>query len=615
MLDSIFLKNKLKTFLQNNSNRKKVVFITDHKKIKALADVIKSCLSYFGSNTIIICFQSRIPEEFNSFINIVKISEDYLAYKDYLEIDKYVFKDISKNWDEEVAKIYKNIFIYRNVELAKIAEYNFQLFLLVKIKALIVMNRAIKKENYKAAFIIDSNNELSHLDELLQRKYHISTDLVSLKKKESFIDIIRRIISSWILCSLDNTASLFIRKQKQAKLIDARLYYQLNPKNKSNFILAPFERGVRLRLKCLFKNTGYIAFTLGNKKLRKSNILPKKTETIDVKFLKKKFTFKDINYWELVEDKIGTLIGCDFARYRKNIDVLFNTQNTHQIKSIILRNDVKELEKTIVVSSKKMNASTLVIQHGMLAEPNGHDIIYADKVAVWGPYAALWYKQFGNDINKITIVGNPNFDEICEYKNLGNDDDDFFKKLDLNKKRRLVTLIAPCTDVLKFSSFVTDDITRCLIRDVVKAIKSIGNLNLVVKLHPNDNLRSFAQLITRKDRSFMCIIDKTDLHELIKFSDLIITRDSTVALEAILMRKPIVIINLNKRPDLVPYVAKNVALGAYYNEDIISVINKALNDEEAKRKMDIAREDFISNFLYRTDSKSKERSLQLIENY
>ena len=80
------------------------------------------------------------------------------------------------------------------------------------------------------------------------------------------------------------------------------------------------------------------------------------------------------------------------------------------------------------------------------------------------------------------------------------------------------------------------------------------------------------------------------------------------------MEKPIVVINLSKRPDLIQFVENDVAVGAYRPDDIKGVIKESLYNEDIKRKMRLARKDFISDSAYKVDGKTTERILGLIDN-
>ena len=170
-------------------------------------------------------------------------------------------------------------------------------------------------------------------------------------------------------------------------------------------------------------------------------------------------------------------------------------------------------------------------------------------------------------------------------------------------------------ETLKLSSFSTDDETAYLIESVIEAVRSIGDIGLVVKLHPNQRVRDFAQLLRKEDKNVATLIDKTDLNELLESSDLIVAKNSTVVMEAVLMGKPVVIVNLGKRPNLMPYAESNVAIAVRRPEDITCALKKALHDEDAKEKMQKMRGNFIDNFLYKADGKARERVLKLIEDF
>ncbi|UCD55380.1 MAG: CDP-glycerol glycerophosphotransferase family protein [Candidatus Omnitrophota bacterium] len=612
----IFLKNRLIRFLKKNASQKKVIIINNYDKTDVLAEAIRHSLAYFGTNTNILCFKSRIPEEFSAFQDKITLSEDYPAYEDYLKIDDYVFNSISKNWDGGVKEKFKDTFIYRGIELARIAEYDLQLFLVPRIKALIVVGRAMKKEDYKAAFIIDCNNEFGNFDKLLQQHYRVPTDYLKIHEKCALQDVIRRRMSSVLSSLTDIIAPLFIpiiQRKKEAKFIDARLFYQLGAKKPDNFLLIPFEKGLKLRLRSLFQNGGYIPFNLVSdvEKKRKNDL-----KKFDVRNLENRFVFEDMPYWEVVEDKIKTLIYRDFAKFRKNIDILAGAHKRYNIKSIILKNDVKTLAKTMVLSSKRLNIPTLVIQHGILAEPNGHDLILADKVAVWGNRAVRWYKNFGNDSNKMVVTGNHTLNKASHYMDL-NENKSFLKQLGIIKKGHVVTFFTTSGGgTSRLSAFENHDISFNLIRDMIKAVRSIGNTNLIIKLHPNESIRTFAKLLNRESRTTMVIKDSIDTRKLMAISDLVVIGGggSTLGLEAIMMKKPLIVINLYKRQDLVPYVEKNVAIGAYTRDDIERAIKNGLYDDNVKSKMDSARDDFINDFVYKADGKAGERIVKLIEN-
>ncbi len=616
MKEQIFLKDKLVQFLKSNTSKKIAIIVNSHDKLAVIAPVLRQILNDNKLDVGIVCFKSRVPEEFKLFEDKVKISEDYLSREDYFNIDTYVFDELSKDWDREAKVKFKDAFVSHDIELSRIVEYDLQLFLLARIKALAIIDRVIKKENYTAVFIIDTNGELLLFDKLFTKNYGIPFKLVEIRVRKDVGSIIKSIFVSFLQNSIDFAAGCFIFRKKQIKLIDARLYYYSDLKNQRDFVLAPFEAGLKLRIKCFLKNSGYVPFKLNSRRFAFFNFSSRVCSDFNINCIKKHFIFENIDYWEIVENKIMDILKNDFKRIRQNITTFVNFAKRYEINNVILRNDVKELEKTIVFAAKNFDISTLVIQHGLLIEPNGNNYLFADKIAAWGNFTADWYGQFGNDIKKIIMTGSLNSDKIFDWLRHSKDDNCkvFLEEIGLNKRQRVVSLFTTGISMLKLSSFTTDDMTENLIRDVLRAVKSIGGLNLIIKLHPNEDLKNFERVVKNEDKTCITMLAKTDLYRLIQISDLVVTIDSTVALEALMIGKPLVAINLSKRPYLAPYIERNVALGAFSKDQIENTIELALYNEDVKRKMQMARESFLDYVIYKFDGNAKNRITNLIEN-
>jgi len=624
--------SRLKEFLKKNTSKKKAIIVNSHNRLEELSGLIGDAGIHLKGNTEILLFKSRIPNQFGHLGLNLKISEDYLTSGDYKEIDDYIYGSVTKNWDSEIGKEENLTFTHRGIALARIAEYDFQLFLISRIKALTVIDRALAKEGYEAVFILDSNDELENFDELLQQHYRIPCDLISMKEKWTFVKAARRRLASFSAGLFDffAGAALFVQQNKifkkktasdrATKLIDARLFYQLEEGDRQGVLLAPFERGRGLRLECLRKRRPYLGFEVRDGVFRRpltEGLLAKpldlrKNILFDHPKLKSAFVFRNIPYWTLIKNRIRELILVDFPRYRKNVDLFFNIPN---IKSVILRNDIKELEKTVVLSARIKKIPSLVIQHGITAEPNGHGTIFADKIAVWGDYAFSWYRHFGNDAERIIKIGNPIFDPTSGSFNREGRDKDTIGKLGIERKERVIALIMPSPEIVRFSAYETDDISYILLEETAKAVKSVGDINLIVKLHPNENIRDFIKLVDEKDRKIIKIIDKIDIRELIKISDLVIITETTVGLEAIAMGKPVLMINLTKRESLIPYVENGVAAGIHDTGEIENAIKRVLDDKGAKGDMNLKREGFVNHFLYLHDGNARKRASELIKKF
>jgi UDP-N-acetylglucosamine 2-epimerase len=92
--------------------------------------------------------------------------------------------------------------------------------------------------------------------------------------------------------------------------------------------------------------------------------------------------------------------------------------------------------------------------------------------------------------------------------------------------------------------------------------------------------------------------------------DLMITRGSTTGMEAVALNKPVIVLDLTHKSDVIGYVKEGVALGVYKAEDLKPTIEKLLRDDSEIAKN---RERYIEKYLYKVDGKATERVVNVIE--
>ena len=286
------LKNKLRIFLKDESSSNRLIVVNSYDKMNLIADVLNDVVEKDDSATKILCFKSKVPESIKGFLGRTEISEDYLDMGDYEKIDKYVFEEVSKNWHKKIRKEYKDIFLHRDIELSNIAEYNFQTFLIPRIKALTVLQKVFDRKKYDNIFLIDSNGELNNFDKLIKKLYGAQAFYFEINEKVFVKDLVRKYFASFLTFLLDAFSSFLGYTNKETKLIDARLFNQLNPKEKNSFALAPLEKGFVLRAKCLLKKYFYIAFDVNEAKRGTIG----RPQNFNIEALKNQFIFEDIHY-------------------------------------------------------------------------------------------------------------------------------------------------------------------------------------------------------------------------------------------------------------------------------------------------------------------------------
>lgn len=611
MRESASVKDSLGRFLIENRNAKKAVIINSRCDLDLLAGILKEA-SGAGAAFDTVLFKSEVPPEFDRMPGKVSVSDDYLSASDCERIDSHVFEDISKNWDADAAAKRKDIFEYRGIMLARLMEYDFELFLLPRVKALKIFDNIMKREMYEAVCIIDANDELEGYDLLIEGLYGIPAALKRAGSAKHPAGILKRRAAEALSCLLDAVARLPVYGKTSGVLMDARLYFQIEPRGRHEILPAPLEKGLCVRLKAV-RSTGVYFALMISPSARGKLFFGNRRGLFNTEELRSRFVFEGLSYWPLVRKRVDALIREDFSRLRRNIDLFGALSEKRRIKSVVLRNDVKEAEKTIVFSARRRGIPTLVVQHGALAEHNGHKRIFADKIAVWGEYGVRWYEKFGNDKNRLMIAGRTGHEKLVQKKN-SLPDNDILRRSGIGKRegRYFVTLVSPGQSMQRQTSFLSDDVTEVIVRNILREAALLKNVDVIIKAHPQEDLKALEKLISPTDACFAKAVQDVDIYELIKLSDVVITMDSTVGLDALIMDKPLMVVNFTRRKDLIPYVAGGVAMGVYKKNELSGTLRKMLEGRLLAEGASPARKSFLEDFIRDSNVSASETIMSTI---
>lgn len=211
-------------------------------------------------------------------------------------------------------------------------------------------------------------------------------------------------------------------------------------------------------------------------------------------------------------------------------------------------------------------------------------------------------KEYSNVAKKVVVMGQPRYDiltladKIYDKKKIVSD-----LGLDPNKK-----IVLWCTQT--HGQSLDENVSS--INAVYSTMVSIKDYaQLLIKLHPGED--QHAPLYHENTLYQPMILNRdVDIYALLSICDLVITKNSTTAMEAVILNKPVIILNLSGEPDRVNYVREGVALGVYDPENLSSAIGKLLDDGSILHEK---REEYIKKYLYKVDGKATERVLELIK--
>lgn len=230
------------------------------------------------------------------------------------------------------------------------------------------------------------------------------------------------------------------------------------------------------------------------------------------------------------------------------------------------------------------------------------------KVAVMSPYAKNVFMNLGFSRNDVIITGQPRFDRLF---NATFTKKEVYKKIGISYSKDILLLATPIFGHLEKGKQERKEFIRAAIR----AIEPFDKLVLVIKLHPgaDEDPRMYKEILEEEQFNNAIIVKDFDVPSLINACRIFISHHSTMALEAIIRKKPVIILNLFNDTEYYPFVASGVALGVYKAEDLLTAVESLLYNETVKRKLKACRDDFVYEHTYKSDGRASERVANLIK--
>ena len=238
--------------------------------------------------------------------------------------------------------------------------------------------------------------------------------------------------------------------------------------------------------------------------------------------------------------------------------------------------------------------------HGLPGYVEGLDI------AVLSPAAKEWFARDGIPPEHLFTIGQPRFDLIQKQEY---DQKRLQMELGIPKDKGIIIL---ATQPMVESYLWTEKDREKFIQVIVGGMKDFPDKQLVIKLHPDENIDIYRRLLNNigDDRTVIC--READIYELLNACDLLITFYSTVALEAMLFNKPVITVNLFSKTDIFPYAQSGAAIGVYQEKELVPAIKKALYDNSVREELAKKSRAFTCEQIYKPDGQASKRGAELI---
>lgn len=230
--------------------------------------------------------------------------------------------------------------------------------------------------------------------------------------------------------------------------------------------------------------------------------------------------------------------------------------------------------------------------------------LHADIIATSGEKMKSVYISSGLEPGRVLATGIAHFDRM--FNRDRESDKQILSACGINPRDGIVV-------------FTTDNIslreTEEMLAGVIDAVLKMKDIQLVIKVHPRESAEPYFTIADRYHNPKIRVVKDIDLYALLGSCELLITKFSMTALEAMIIDKPVVTINLSGKPiPAVPYAEEGASIGVNRRQDIEPAIQKALYNEETRTKLKVGRDRFVRNWAGEPDGKASQRIVTLMKN-
>jgi len=276
--------------------------------------------------------------------------------------------------------------------------------------------------------------------------------------------------------------------------------------------------------------------------------------------------------------------------------------------------------KAIEVVARRKNIPVIGLQHGIISSYTFNRINYfhelrevwyhkestvlqcpiPNKTLVFGEYFRNLLIKDGYPEDSVVATGCPRFDYF------------FSRDTEYSDKNNILFISEG-----PYIEFIFQEEQNRAERDVQTARNILQIINddteLVIKVHPRDSEERYVCLLKEFPDKKIKIIKYGDLSALIKNTSVVVMKSSTVGIEAVIYKKPIINLSLFNEPQFASYyVQEGVAIEANDKDSLKDALDKVLNNNEIGQKLISNMDNFIKKFAFAEDGKSSLRVKQEI---
>lgn len=306
---------------------------------------------------------------------------------------------------------------------------------------------------------------------------------------------------------------------------------------------------------------------------------------------------------------------------------------------VVMLNEFGRLQRALVYAARLRGIPVVAMQHGVIHPDHpgyifGPDEVHPeggitpphvpipDEMAVYGAYHKELLLDAGYPDPAVVITGHPRADRLHEAPRLY-DREKILRGHGLDPALPTVLWPTQTHGLPEEENIAYRDAMRALVGSAER------RLQVLIKLHPGEDPKATfyrdafdlkaprgtddtqdADLVARSGTLDVAVAGPdADIYGAIYATDLVVTRHSTTAMEAVALERPVVVLNLSGKPDPVDYVEQGVARGVYRPEDLTPAVLALLEDDTEQARH---RPAYVARYLHSVDGRSVDRLAERI---
>jgi hypothetical protein len=556
-----------------------------------------------------------------------KISDEYLNQTDFDSIEKTSMK--LSHWYNQ-SEISKSL-IYSNINLGELFYVDTFYLLINFLKKYLEINSIIK--NYSESFFYTSTNLFSivnsftnlvseisktsknNFNDSIEIPLKIGNTSVPFKLSKNNLSKLRKIPESFVGSIIkskinpNNKIILLhnITTQKFSDFYSKISNYPLNVVRYDTIIPAIWNFNTYKIMKksgCVIENNSSLFNTNLNKEIsiliKEFNIMAE-TLLSTSNFFNDFFKIQNHDFWNSFKPIFIKFCLQKFSDSIKQIEITKKLFEKYNFSAIMVWTEHQLEEQILCHIAKQNNIPIIFSQHGF--EFDTDEMINSmtffrgfpyksDFVIVWGNLMKNWFVKNGIESQKVRSLGSPYFSKLSSRKFISKND---YVLLATDAKAFDFKVEELCIDNIIQYDKIIENISKTVIR---------LDQNLTIKPHPSKSFNE--KKIALKINKNIQVVTGGDIESLIPNCSVLITTNITTAiLQALIMKKPVILIRTNSYYGKPHVINLNGCIETTL-ENLESILNKLLFDKKFLHTTVESGNNFISEYLSNSSNSSED---------